>query len=88
MQYGSNVDAVGKHASVANAVGRRLLDPLSLILLAAGIVSALTGDAIGGAIIVVILVLSIGLDTFQEGRAVKAADVLRRWVARMSTAAI
>lgn len=80
-QYGSNVDAVGRHASVADAVARRLLEPLSLILLAAGIVSAVTGDTIGGAIIVVILVLSIGLDTFQEGRAIKAADILRRSVA-------
>jgi Mg2+-importing ATPase len=55
--------------------------PLSLILLAAGIVSAATGDGTGGTIIVAILVLSIGLDTFQEGRAVKAAEVLRRSVA-------
>ena len=80
-QYGSNADAAPRHASIAGAVVRRLFEPLSLILLAAGIVSAVTGDAVGGAIIVVILVLSIGLDTFQEGRAVKAADVLRRSVA-------
>ena len=80
-QYGPNADAAPKHASVAGAVLRRLLEPLSLILLAAGIVSAATGDGIGGAIIVTILALSIGLDTFQEGRAVKAAEVLRRSVA-------
>ncbi len=80
-RYGSNADADPPHASLAGAVVRRLLEPLSLILLAAGIVSAVTGDAIGGAIIVVILVLSIGLDTFQEGRAVRAAEVLRRSVA-------
>ena len=81
VQYGPNADAAPKHASVAGAVWRRLLEPLSLILLAAGIVSAATGDGIGGAIIVTILVLSIGLDTFQEGRAVKAAEILRRSVA-------
>jgi Mg2+-importing ATPase len=52
-----------------------------LILLSAGIVSTATGDGVGGAIIVAILVLSIGLDTFQEGRAVNAAEVLRRSVA-------
>ena len=80
-QYGPNADAAPKRASVAGAVWRRLLEPLSLMLLAAGIVSAATGDAIGGAIIVAILVLSIGLDTFQEGRAVKAAEALRRSVA-------
>jgi Mg2+-importing ATPase len=80
-QCGPNTDAAPRHTSVARAVLRRLLEPLSLILLAAGIVSAATGDDIGGAIIVAILVLSIGLDTFQEGRAVKAAEALRRSVA-------
>jgi len=80
-QYGANSDLVAKHVSVGAAVLRRLLEPLSLILLAAGIVSAVTGDDIGGAIIVVILGLSIGLDTFQEGRAARAAEELRRTVA-------
>jgi len=81
VQYGSNADAAPRHASMARAILRRLLEPLSLILLAAGGVSAATGDDVGGAIIVAILVLSIGLDTFQEGRAIKAAEVLRRSVA-------
>src|SRR5699024_1559493 len=59
----------------------RLLEPLSLILLVAGIISMGTGDVIGGAIIVMILALSIGLDTVQEGHAVRAAEELRRSVA-------
>jgi Mg2+-importing ATPase len=80
-QYGPNADAAPKHAGMGRAVLRRLLEPLSLILLAAGLVSAVTGDNIGGAIIVAILVLSIGLDTVQEGRAVRAAEALRRSVA-------
>ena len=81
LQYGSNADALPKRTSAAGAILRRLLEPLSLILLSAGIVSTATGDGVGGAIIVAILVLSIGLDTFQEGRAVNAAEVLRRSVA-------
>src|SRR5260370_38882769 len=48
-RYGPNADAAPKHASVAGALLRRLLEPLSLILLAAGIVSAPTGDGLGGA---------------------------------------
>src|SRR5476649_1832998 len=80
-QYGANSDLAAKRVSVGGAVLRRLLEPLSLILLAAGVVSAVTGDNIGGAIIVVILGLSIGLDTFQEGRAARAAEELRRSVA-------
>jgi Mg2+-importing ATPase len=80
-QYGSNSDAQGKGDSLARAVFRRLLEPLSLILLAAGIVSVVTGDAVGGSIIVTILAISVGLDTFQEGHAVRAADALRQSVA-------
>ena len=80
-RYGPNADAVAKRTSFFGAIARRLLEPLSLILLAAGIVSAVTGDTIGGSIIVMILAFSIGLDTIQEGHAVKAAEVLRRSVA-------
>lgn len=79
--YGPNSDAPVATIGVLRAVLRRLLEPLCLILLAAAIVSALSGDEIGGGIIITVLALSIGLDTFQEGRAVKAADLLRRAVA-------
>jgi P-type Mg2+ transporter len=80
-QYGPNSDAPARADSVWRAVLRRLLEPLSLILLGAGIVSILTGDEIGGSIIVLILTLSIGLDTVQEGHAVRTAEILRRSVA-------
>lgn len=81
IHYGDNADAAHRRANPARAVLRRLLEPLSLILLAAGVVSVATGDAIGGSIIVAILILSIGLDTLQEGHAQQAAEVLRRSVA-------
>lgn len=79
--FGPNSENIGKWVSTVHAVARRLLEPLSLILLAAGVVSAATGDAIGGSIIVVILAFSVLLDTYQEGRAVNAAETLRRSVA-------
>jgi Mg2+-importing ATPase len=80
-QFGPNSDAPAKADSLLRAVLRRLLEPLSLILLVAGIISILTGDSIGGSIIVAILTLSIGLDTVQEGHAVRTAEILRRSVA-------
>lgn len=80
-RYGANTDGPRRADSALRAILRRLFEPLSLILLVAGAVSMLTGDAIGGLIIVLILVLSIGLDTVQEGHAVRAADLLRRSVA-------
>src|SRR5690349_10848578 len=49
-RYGPNADAVAKRTSLFGAIVRRLLEPLSLILLAAGIVSVVTGDTIGGSI--------------------------------------
>jgi Mg2+-importing ATPase len=79
--YGRNEDARQRRPDPVRAILRRLLEPLSLILLVAGIVSVATGDATGGAIIVVILIFSIGLDTLQEGHAEHAAEMLRRSVA-------
>ncbi|MBR1133133.1 magnesium-translocating P-type ATPase [Bradyrhizobium iriomotense] len=80
-RFGPNSDAPPRIEGAMRAVLRRLLEPLSLILLVAGIVSMLTGDDIGGLIIVLILAGSIGLDTVQEGHAVRAAEILRRSVA-------
>ncbi|MGJ5206667.1 magnesium-translocating P-type ATPase [Bradyrhizobium sp. HKCCYLR20261] len=80
-RYGRNTDSPSHIVGPLRAVLRRLLEPLSLILLVAGIISMATGDVIGGAIIVLILTLSIGLDTVQEGHAVRAAEELRRSVA-------
>lgn len=79
--YGPNSDAPARADSFFRAVLRRLLEPLSLILLVASIISILTGETIGGSIIVLILTLSIGLDTVQEGHAVRTAEILRRSVA-------
>jgi Mg2+-importing ATPase len=80
-EFGPNRDKPPARNGVAGAVARRLLEPLCLILLAAGIVAVWTGDTVGGSIILVILVLSIGLDTWQERRASEAAELLRRSVA-------
>ena len=62
-------------------MGRRLLEPMCLILIAAAVVSALTGDKASAVIILVILALSVALDTIQEGRANRAAEALRKTVA-------
>ncbi len=80
-RFGRNSDAPPRIEGAMRAILHRLLEPLSLILLVAGIISMLTGDTIGGLIIVLILTLSIGLDTIQEGHAVRAAEILRRSVA-------
>jgi Mg2+-importing ATPase len=80
-QYGPNSDAPTRTVGPLRAVLRRLLEPLSLILLIAGVISIVTRDTVGGLIVVLILMMSIGLDTLQEGHAVRAAELLRRSVA-------
>ena len=79
--YGRNADQQAREAGVLRAVGRRLLEPMCLILIAAAIVSAVTGDVPSALIILVILAASVTLDTVQEGSAKRAAEALRQSVA-------
>lgn len=79
--YGRNADAEARESGLIVSVGRRLLEPLCLILIAAAAVSAATGDVPSALIILVILGASVALDTVQEGRAKQAAAMLRQSVA-------
>ena len=81
-KYGRNADARVREAGVARAVLRRLLEPMCLLLMAAAVVSAATGDAPSALIILVILGVSVALDTVQEGSAKRAAEALRQSVAQ------
>ena len=79
--YGANTDVEARHASPLAAVARRFLEPLVLVLLFAAAISAATGDAASAGIIVVIIAVSVALDTIQEGRAARAAEALKKSVA-------
>ena len=80
-QFGPNADAEARQAGLIAAVTRRLMEPLCLMLIAAAVVSSATGDAVSAQIILTMLVVSVALDTFQEGRAKQAAAALRQSVA-------
>ena len=80
-RFGSNRDPEGFEVGILRLVLRRGLEPMSLLLVFAALVSAGTGDAASAGIILVILGASIALDLFQEGRAKRAADALRQSVA-------
>ena len=60
---------------------RRFGNPFVLLLLFAGAVSAVTGDAVSAAIIAAIVVMSVFLDFVQEYRAERAAEGLKQSVA-------
>jgi Mg2+-importing ATPase len=78
---GPNTDAPPCRITLLRAVARRFLEPLILVLLFAAGVSAATGDEASAAIIAVIIVISVALDTIQEGRAARAAEALKESVA-------
>ena len=62
--------------SVAARVGRQLRDPMLLLLMAAGLATAVTGDVPDTAIIVVVIAVNTGLGVLQEWRAARAVDAL------------
>ena len=80
-RFGRNADGKTRQIGQAFAVARRLVEPVCLILIVAAMVSAATGDRASALIILVIVGASVALDTFQEGRAKRAADLLRQSVA-------
>jgi Mg2+-importing ATPase len=84
--FGANSDHPPIRIGLARTLLRRCLEPLALLLIAAATISGATGDSVSAIIILLMLVLSIGLDTFQERRALNAAEALRRSVAARTEA--
>jgi Mg2+-importing ATPase len=80
-QFGPNRDQEAVEKGLLRLILRRALEPMSLLLVFAALVSGGTGDSASAGIILIILGASIALDLFQEGRAKRAADALRQSVA-------
>ena len=73
------LDAPARRGVLAD-LGSRMRNPLLLLLAAAALVSAVTGEAPSAVIILVVLGASVALDFFQERRAQGAVDRLRAMV--------
>lgn len=80
-EVGPNTVADRPRLEIATKIVRRLIEPLVAILLMAALVSGLTGDWPGFAIIACIVAVSVGLDVVQQHRAELAAKRLRDSVA-------
>ncbi len=78
---GRNVVADAARRHIPAKILRRLLDPLTAILIIAAIVSGLVGDLASCIIILGVIAVSIGIEVTQEHSAEKAVDALRRSVA-------
>src|SRR3569623_3305389 len=79
--YGPNAAVTSLPRSLLIKAGRRLLEPLTAILLLAAVITGIMGDLESCIIIVIILTSSIALDLFQVQRAESAVEALRRSVA-------
>ncbi|WP_407188329.1 magnesium-translocating P-type ATPase [Bradyrhizobium centrosematis] len=78
---GANRADASQNRSALRKLGQRLWNPLVAMLLAAALVSGLSGDIGSFAIIATVLSLSITLDIVQEHRAELTAEALRESVA-------
>src|SRR3954454_3845336 len=80
-RYGPNLLRAARRQTFLLLALSRFRNPLVLLLVVAGVISALTGDATSAVIIVTMAVLSVMLDSVQEYRAGAAAERLRQSVA-------
>ncbi|CAN5270822.1 magnesium-translocating P-type ATPase [soil metagenome] len=64
---------------------RRLANPLVAILLVAATIAGVTGDVASFAVIILVVILSTGLDMVQEYRAEATAEALKRSIALHAT---
>jgi Mg2+-importing ATPase len=83
--YGHNELAKRKRRSGAVQLALRFRSPLLLILLFASMVSIYVQDIVDAAIILGIVLASAALDSYQESKAVKAAEALREKVVTTAT---
>jgi Mg2+-importing ATPase len=81
LRYGPNTLEERRRLSLALKFLSRFRNPLVIILLAAAVISALTGDLTSCIIISTIVLMSAALDTVQEFRAEQAAESLKVSVA-------
>jgi len=77
--YGYNELAKRKKRTTIIGFPFHFRSPLLIILLVAGLISGFLGEKIDPTIIFSIVLLSVGLDFYQESRAEKAAVVLFNW---------
>ena len=79
--YGPNLFEAAHREAFLIKLGRRVLNPLVALLIAAAAVSGISGDFGSFFIIVAVLALSLTLDIVQEHRAEQEAEALRHSVA-------
>jgi P-type Mg2+ transporter len=85
-RYGANSLVQEPRFATLFSVFRLFANPLVIILLVASVISLSLGDAVGGSIIIAIVLLSVLLNFFMEFQARHAVEAIRKQVA--TTAAV
>ena len=84
-QFGPNEPAATQHHSFLSDLLHVFMNPLTLILVIAAVVSAFMGDTVDAGIIGVIVLLSAAIDLTQTYRSQRAVEKLRDQVAPTAT---
>ena len=84
--YGFNEPVPSRRVAPTLQFLRFCANPLVIILLIAGMISAFTGDVTDAVIIIIIVLFSVTLNFIQTARAERAAEALRKEVAPTATA--
>ena len=77
-KYGPNVIESSNKKSLTKKIIEQIADPMVILLIAAAIVSAFTGDAIECAIIIAIVVINAIMSIIQEGKAEDSVAALQK----------
>ncbi|WP_058304034.1 calcium-translocating P-type ATPase, SERCA-type [Gorillibacterium timonense] len=77
-QYGKNELKEGEHKSLLQKFFEQFKDFMVIVLLAAAIVSGILGEIADSVIIFLVVILNAALGVFQEAKAEKALDALKK----------
>ena len=75
---GRNVLTQGKKKSLFSVIVEQFASPLLLLLVAASVISIMTGEVVDGIIIIVVVLANVIIGTVQELSAEKSVEALRR----------
>ncbi len=75
---GRNVLTQGKKKSLFSVIWEQFASPLLLLLVAASVISFMTGEIVDGIIIIVVVVANVVIGTVQEVSAEKSVEALRQ----------
>ena len=75
---GRNVLTQGKKKSLFSVIAEQFASPLLLLLVAASVISIMTGEIVDGIIIIVVVLANVIIGTVQELSAEKSVEALRR----------